>query len=136
MDIDYHEYLLSDKWKAKRKLMIGKFKTCQLCNSKDNLQVHHRTYKRLGYEDMEDLTLLCKECHMKFHWTEEEILRRELIETVIAIQQLPDYRDQKLQSMNERQRELAIPVFKDYYDKLLIKRSFIEEKLEALRGEK
>jgi len=40
---------------------------CQLCNSKAELNTHHRTYDRRGNEDDSDLTVLCAACHEKFH---------------------------------------------------------------------
>lgn len=46
--------------------------SCQLCNSKENLRTHHRTYERHGYEHRDevikqDLIVLCDDCHSKFH---------------------------------------------------------------------
>lgn len=40
---------------------------CALCESTTKTQVHHRTYARRGNEDLEDLTLLCRDCHRIFH---------------------------------------------------------------------
>jgi hypothetical protein len=31
------------------------------------LDVHHRTYENKGKEKLGDLTVLCRECHTKFH---------------------------------------------------------------------
>jgi len=45
--------------------------SCQLCNSKDNLNVHHRTYERRGHELASDLIVLCKQCHKTFHGIED-----------------------------------------------------------------
>jgi 5-methylcytosine-specific restriction endonuclease McrA len=42
-------------------------KHCAVCNSPDNLQVHHRRYDHLGEERITDVILLCDECHRKFH---------------------------------------------------------------------
>lgn len=36
---------------------------CQTCYSESDLEVHHRTYKRFGKEELEDLITLCKDCH-------------------------------------------------------------------------
>ena len=33
----------------------------------DNLEVHHRTYERLGEELASDLTVLCNRCHHVHH---------------------------------------------------------------------
>lgn len=45
---------------------------CALCGSSINLATHHKTYERHGYEHLyqvinEDLIVLCKDCHSKFH---------------------------------------------------------------------
>lgn len=64
----YSEYIRSDEWKEKRKKAIkaadGK---CQLCGSTTRINVHHRTYERLGKEKPSDLTVLCESCHYNFH---------------------------------------------------------------------
>jgi len=39
---------------------------CQVCNSPDGLEAHHRTYERLGDELPGDLTCLCRKCHQIF----------------------------------------------------------------------
>lgn len=64
----YSEYLQTPEWKEKRKkaLRFARFK-CQLCNSAERLNVHHRTYERLGQELMGDLITLCNDCHGIFH---------------------------------------------------------------------
>lgn len=67
-NMSYKEYLQTDHWKSTRMgaLKRARFK-CQLCNSKDDLNVHHRTYDRLGGELASDLIVLCRSCHGKFH---------------------------------------------------------------------
>ena len=67
-------YLMSDHWLATKeeKLTQSEY-MCNLCASKDRLEVHHRTYERLGCELMKDLAVLCHNCHQKFH-TELPIL--------------------------------------------------------------
>ncbi len=64
----YSEYLQSSEWQEKRKkaLRFAGFK-CQLCNSSEKLNVHHRTYERLGQELLGDLITLCNDCHCIFH---------------------------------------------------------------------
>ena len=64
----YSEYLLTPEWQTKREQALERARhRCQLCNSAEHLNVHHRTYERLGNEDIEDLTVLCKACHEHFH---------------------------------------------------------------------
>jgi hypothetical protein len=64
----YETYLQSSQWKARRKYILtaGRHR-CQVCSSKDALHVHHRSYKRLGDERIDDLVVLCKTCHDLFH---------------------------------------------------------------------
>lgn len=60
----YEEYLLSPEWKAKadeRKRLDGY--QCRICESKERLECHHRTYIRLYDERIEDLTTLCNPHH-------------------------------------------------------------------------
>lgn len=68
----YSEYLQTPEWAKKRikALRFAQFR-CQLCNSKENLNVHHRTYERIGCELLGDLITLCQECHVVFHQNRE-----------------------------------------------------------------
>jgi len=63
-----NEYLQSEHWKTVR---IGALERaghrCQVCNNSKSLDVHHRTYERLGEELDGDLTVLCRKCHDIFH---------------------------------------------------------------------
>lgn len=64
----YREYLYTKHWKVTREAKLHAVShRCQVCNSPKSLNVHHRTYERLGREKLEDLTVLCKECHELFH---------------------------------------------------------------------
>jgi hypothetical protein len=65
--MDYQEYLKTDHWKRlaeETKRLAGYH--CQVCNSVDNLEAHHRTYERKGDELQSDLTCLCHSCHSFF----------------------------------------------------------------------
>lgn len=62
-------YLASDEWKTKRlaRLQIDNYQ-CANCSSTTNLNIHHITYERLGYENIDtDLLTLCKTCHHDLH---------------------------------------------------------------------
>lgn len=61
-------YLRSDHWNDVRTkaLMSSKF-ACRGCCCKDKLQVHHLTYANLGAECLDDLMVLCDECHALTH---------------------------------------------------------------------
>jgi 5-methylcytosine-specific restriction endonuclease McrA len=64
----YIEYIRSREWyiKAGEAKARAKFR-CQICNSQSRLETHHRTYENLGCEQPEDLIVLCRKCHEKFH---------------------------------------------------------------------
>jgi 5-methylcytosine-specific restriction endonuclease McrA len=67
-EFDYTAYLQSPEWWAKRTQAVERAGgRCQLCNSAKSLNVHHRTYARIGNEDPGDLTVLCHRCHGKHH---------------------------------------------------------------------
>lgn len=71
---NYLLYLRSHFWRIiKNKVKKKANNQCELCSSKFKLQVHHKTYKRLYYERLEDLMLLCETCHQKQHpgWNQE-----------------------------------------------------------------
>ena len=77
----YERYLKSDHWECVRTRCISRWKTCCLCNSSEDLQVHHRTYKRLGAELDEDVVLLCDDCHARHHGkpSKKELQLKELL---------------------------------------------------------
>jgi len=65
----YKEYLRTPHWKCRREEKLhAAGRRCQVCNrSSVPLEVHHRTYERLGEELDGDLTVLCRDCHSTFH---------------------------------------------------------------------
>lgn len=66
--LPYSEYIKSDGWKIRRQRALALAENrCQVCNSPARLQVHHRTYERLGHERDADLIVLCHDCHTLFH---------------------------------------------------------------------
>lgn len=68
MNTSYKEYLKSSSWKYMKNLAIKAAEgRCQLCNSDKKLEVHHRTYERIGEERIADLIVLCHNCHGRFH---------------------------------------------------------------------
>ena len=67
--MDYTDFLKTPEWDNTRKKTLRRagYK-CQLCNKdKTTLNVHHKTYERIGEELPGDLIVLCKGCHAKFH---------------------------------------------------------------------
>lgn len=64
----YRSYLASDAWRRKRALLLRRAgHRCQVCNARGRLDIHHRTYERLGREHPADLGVLCRACHERFH---------------------------------------------------------------------
>lgn len=71
IDSRYAEYLASDSWKEKRKKWMTAWgHRCSICNTHENesiLDVHHRTYARVGMEFFYDCVVLCRHCHGLYH---------------------------------------------------------------------
>jgi 5-methylcytosine-specific restriction endonuclease McrA len=66
--VDYREYIESDAWRRKRaKALRHHGERCRTCGAVDRLSVHHKTYARLGHERMDDLEVLCVDCHAIEH---------------------------------------------------------------------
>ncbi len=66
--LPYSEYLKTDGWQTRRGRALERAENrCQVCNGEDRLEVHHRTYERLGHERAGDLIVLCRHCHQLFH---------------------------------------------------------------------
>lgn len=73
----YELYLKTDEWREKRELALERDGyRCRLCDTREQLHVHHRTYARRGNERLDDLTTLCDRCHNWFH---EKIRQDELM---------------------------------------------------------
>ena len=67
-NLPYTEYLQTEHWQKVRKYALQRAGySCQLCNEKGPLDVHHRTYERLGWEWDKDVIALCRDCHEKHH---------------------------------------------------------------------
>ncbi len=68
--MDYQDFLATPYWKAIA--AHTRYKAgyrCQLCNNGSNLVTHHRNYGIHGREhvQMNELIVLCNNCHQKFH---------------------------------------------------------------------
>ena len=69
----YNEYLQSDEWWRRRRLVINRAKGyCEGCGTARCTQVHHLTYERAGNEMLFDLVAVCDECHEQLHPDEPE----------------------------------------------------------------
>jgi hypothetical protein len=61
----YRDHLKSANWKKLRKAKLAEAHgLCQRCGSgSGRREVHHKSYERLGNERLDDLIVLCPECH-------------------------------------------------------------------------
>jgi len=74
----YRQYRRTWHWlRLRQKVWRRAGGVCERCGSTGNLQVHHRTYARLGRERLEDLELLSGGCHLREH-------RRLAVSRVVA----------------------------------------------------
>jgi 5-methylcytosine-specific restriction endonuclease McrA len=73
----YQNKLKDKRWKIKREIILKMRKyRCEICKSKENLQIHHRKYifnmsknkfvDPWEYEE-DDLLVLCESCHKRGH---------------------------------------------------------------------
>lgn len=64
--LNYKSYINSVKWKETRKDFLQK--RCFCCKRRvKSMNLHHKTYKRLGAEREQDLVSLCPNCHLECH---------------------------------------------------------------------
>lgn len=69
----YKDYLKSGRWNCLRRMALDRDRhSCRVCDSRDSLEVHHRSYKNKGHynlvKELDDLTTLCRQCHQLNHW--------------------------------------------------------------------
>lgn len=64
----YEEYLKTEYWRMTRRAALRHYgKQCGRCGSAEDINIHHRTYERLGAEELADLEVLCRSCHAQEH---------------------------------------------------------------------
>lgn len=81
---DYYKYLQSEEWyNFRQKILLGRGGMCEICNSTDNLRVHHITYENGVKVKENDVCLLCDDCHRKVHeiMDEYQIATNEYVST-------------------------------------------------------
>ncbi len=69
-NLPYHEFLQTNYWCIVREYaLMQQGDKCVLCSSNKSVNVHHKTYAHHGseHEHIEDLVVVCKKCHAKFH---------------------------------------------------------------------
>lgn len=66
--VDHATYMKSPEWAALRRRYYSKYPAkCFCCSTTKNLNLHHKTYNRLGNERLSDLVPLCEPCHKAVH---------------------------------------------------------------------
>jgi len=65
----YSQYLKTNHWCIIKKLYRESsiLKECIECGNKNLLNIHHKTYKNIGHENINDIVFLCTVCHKKEH---------------------------------------------------------------------
>jgi len=65
---DLDKYHTTDWFDSLRTFCIEYYKSCVLCGTDKNLQLHHRVYRHLFDESIgEDVTILCARHHSSYH---------------------------------------------------------------------
>jgi len=105
----YSEQLLTDKWKNKRLIILKRDNyCCKKCNSKNNLQVHHKKYinGRMCWDYPNSfLITLCKICHDKLHKeTKIEVIKDKKTKT----------KDKKITKKQKRYKKLYPNMYNFY----------------------
>jgi hypothetical protein len=62
---DYQKALHSAYWRALRKRLFPQDSACSHCSQRGPLELHHKTYDRLGHELDDDVEFLCPPCHVE-----------------------------------------------------------------------
>lgn len=72
-EMEYKNFLTTPYWAGVTYAARAEHPTCQLCGSDKKLEVHHPVYNFHGNEvkHVNALTVLCHDCHSKFHATNE-----------------------------------------------------------------
>lgn len=111
-DTEYQAYLRSPHWcSLAARVKLARGSRCERCGDTECLDAHHLTYDRIGHELMEDLMVLCRECHEAIHdkatvvWAyppRYELSRAEIIEYVPDFEEGVDYSDYQLELLADR----------------------------------
>lgn len=72
MSVDYKKHLQSSYWRdLKERALRRSNRMCERCGWRIlgpyQAHLHHKTYERLGHEDLGDVELLCITCHEDEH---------------------------------------------------------------------
>ena len=77
-------YYKSRSWKSKRLWALKNADNiCQACGGSDRLHVHHLSYENFGFEEPQDLTVNCAECHEIWHISHKFVTEMEAEEIIL-----------------------------------------------------
>jgi len=121
---EYREYLFSDKWKSKKNQVIERGnRICEICEKRYIEHTHHRTYKKLYNEPLEDLLGLCWECHGNIHnhdidedyefWLDGRTIPKDLIESETLLRQWYGEKRRKIDDWKPQIHLTNDPVFNE-----------------------
>lgn len=75
----YDKYIKSPEWRAVRRMALEHFRyKCFLCCSGLDLEVHHLNYGTFGCESIEDVIVLCANCHAAEHAKKSGRIRKHI----------------------------------------------------------
>lgn len=120
----YTRYINSREWKLKRREVLKRDNhQCQTCLAIDNLEVHHKTYKRLGNENLIDLITLCSSCHDAI--TSSIRFRRQAKRGVMLLSTLAD---KSTDTVSEDKKEVILNGIKgvELKEKIRIKKNEVK----------
>jgi hypothetical protein len=64
----YQRYLRCKHWLITRRLVLERANSrCEICRECHASEVHHKTYQRVGRENLDDLLAVCERCHKIQH---------------------------------------------------------------------
>lgn len=111
---DYRTYLQSAAWRSRRNhaLSLAGYR-CERCGVRTTLEVHHRTYERLGREWDQDLEVICSTCHrtetiVAMARSDDGIYLR-LVREVVRLNELPTDHGDALNLLQSICATLRIP---------------------------
>jgi hypothetical protein len=64
---DMDSYYKSSYWRSIRTKMFSYRQECFVCDSTEDLVIHHLNYDNIGNEDLGNLEVLCRSCHSYTH---------------------------------------------------------------------
>jgi len=133
--MDYKAYLLTAHWQDVRvRALRNAENRCQLCYSPIKLQIHHRTYKRLGQERDSDVLVLCDDCHSRHHRKKPSSEQTNDLKKIATIRQAVDSLQQIMDDIRGAADEDRIEAYnqlwrwQDYYREEIadIRKLFLE----------